>query len=230
MKRNSAYVLMFIASLFTAIQAYPVPVFNYSYHHGQFTVNSDRPIDPAIDIVLDDAQRRLSTSSLLQETDHFRIFICNSRWRLSFFAFNSGLGGATIYPTRNVFIRESDIAANKVVSPGTTPLLDENSRPLSYFIAHEATHVLELRHFGLITMLRSPRWLVEGYADHVAKAGDFDAAGNRELLRNGDPLLSEETASRGLYRRYQLMVDKALNTPGSTIDALFTNPPTEDVV
>ena len=86
---------------------------------------------------------------------------------------------------------------------------------------------MEHRHFGTLAMLRSPAWLVEGYADVVGKGGNFDAASNRDLLNRSDPLLSETLARRGLYRRYHLMVVAELSRPGNTIDRLFATPPSE---
>ena len=188
---------------------------------------SDRPIDPAIDRVIGDATRRLNTSALHREGEKFRVFICNERWRLRLFTFNASIGGGTTYGTRNIFIRESNVALNKVIAPDGGPLLDESDRPLSYFVAHEATHVMEHRHCGTLAMLRSPAWLVEGYADVVGKGGNFDAASNRDLLNRSDPLLSETLARQGLYRRYHLMVVAELSRPGNTIDRLFATPPSE---
>lgn len=225
-RRVGLFALM-AAFVLIAVNAYPYPFFAYSHSYRGFMIASDKPIDPAIDKVLDDVRRRLSTSTLYQDGEPFRIFLCNSSWRLRFFVYNANLGGGTIYPTRNIFIRESDIAANKVVAPNGGNLLDEQNRPLSYFIAHEATHMLELRRFGLVTMFQSPFWLVEGYADVVGKGGDFDIERNRNLLIKGDPLLSEKMGRNGLYRRYQLMVATELRRPDANIERLFAAPPLE---
>jgi hypothetical protein len=216
-----------IIVLMVALNVYPDPLFSFSHSYRGFTVSSDRPIDPAIDRVLDDAERRLSTSTHYHAGDHFRIFICNRSWRLGLFTFNASLGGGTVYGTRNIFIRESDIAANKVIGPHSVTLLDERDRPLSYFIAHEATHVVELRRYGLVLVLLSPRWLEEGYADLIGKAGNFDVEANRALLLRNDLLLSDRMARNGLYRRYHLMVASEFRNPGVTIDGLFAKPPTE---
>jgi len=219
--------IAFVATLFVLGQIFPNVLFAYSRSHRGFIVSSDLPIDPAIDRVIDDAHRRLSTSNMTRPDDRFRVFICNRSWRLQLFTGSAAIGGGTAYATRNIFIRAADIRANVLHSPTGRPLLDQGHRPLSYFLAHEATHVLELRRYGLITMLRAPFWLVEGYADHVAKAGDFDIAENRALLRRASPLLTDGMARRGLYRRYQLMVELALRANGATIDRLFMNPPPE---
>lgn len=220
---TSLFVLGFLALIYI----YPNPAFAYVHSYGGFIVRSDRPISPAIDAVLDDTIRRLKTSPLYHDGAQFRLFICNDNWRLGLFVFNTSIGGGTVYGTRNIFLREADIASNKINSPSGGPLLDAQDRPMSYFIAHEATHVMEVRRYGELAILQSPFWLVEGYADFVAKGGNFDMAVNRSLLNMHDPLLSDQVGRQGLYRRYHLMVAAILQRPGMTIDRLFAAPPSE---
>lgn len=98
-------------------------------------------------------------------------------------------------------------------------------RPLSYFIAHEITHVQQVAALGRWRYARTPDWLVEGFADQVAKAGDFDTAANLRLLRDGAQELDPRL---GLYRRHQLAVEAALQH-GDWL-SLVANPPEETVV
>jgi hypothetical protein len=212
------------------VLAFPQPVFGHSVSHGNFHVWSDRPIDPAIAGVLEDAERRLMTSELYDPSQSFRIFICNEPWRLALYTRNTAIGGAADpLISRNIYLREADIASNRLVPPPPhRALADEDVRPLSYFIAHEATHVMESRAFGRLMELRYPDWLTEGYADLVAKGGAFDIAENRRLLRAGDPRL--DYARSGLYRRYHLMVATLLAKPGARIHHLFADPPEEEDV
>ncbi|MBA2622507.1 MAG: hypothetical protein H0U88_02635 [Chthoniobacterales bacterium] len=70
---------------------------------------------------------------------------------------------------------------------------------------------------------RYPKWLIEGYADFVAKAGSFDFEGNRRLLQEGDPRL--DYARSGLYRGYHLVVAMLIEKDGYTIRRLFADPP-----
>ena len=225
--RHLGWTSLAMIGLLAGLYLYPDPLFAYSRTYGGFKVMSDRSIDPAIDHVLDDATRRLNSSPLHYGGEEFRVYICNERWRLRLFALNPSIGGGTVYGTRNIFIRQANVALNQVVSPNGGPLLDEKDRPLSYFIAHEATHVMELRHFGMLAILQSPFWLVEGYADVVGKGGNFNVDANRDLLVRNDPLLSENCGRHGLYRRYHLMVAAELRRPGVTIDRLFAAAPSE---
>jgi hypothetical protein len=209
-------------ALYVALLSHPKPLFNYWLTYGRFSVWSDRPIDPAMVGVLDDAARRLATSELHDPRAEFRIFICNDGWRLRLLARDASIGGsADTLVSRNIYLREADIAANRIVPPHGR-LADADERPLSYFIAHEATHVMQSRAFGRWLRLRYPRWLVEGHADLVAKAGDFDIAENRRLLRAGDARL--DPGRSGLYRGYHLMVASLLGS-GRTIRQLFADPP-----
>lgn len=205
----------------------PAPLFAHSIQHSQFTVRSDRPLGKGWEAVLGDVQRRLKSSDLYDENAKFRIFICNQPWRLWLFTRNGEVGGFadTIF-TRNIYLRETVVAENRIVPPRGT-LADADVRPLSYFIAHEAVHVMQSRNFGRMVSINSPKWLVEGYADYVAKAGDFHFENNRRLLIDGDQLLSNDSARRGLYRRYHLMVQHSLRTTEFSVYQLFADPPNE---
>lgn len=220
--------MLLLVALATAILAFPEPLFSYSMSHGNYRVRSDRPIDPAMARVLDDVTRRLRTSDLHDPDAVFRIFICNEPWRMAIYTRSTVIGGsADTFLTRNIYIREADIASNRLVPPSGR-LADADVRSLSYFIAHEATHIMQSRAFGRLVSLRYPDWLTEGHADLVAKAGDFDAAENRRLLRMGDPLLDYRRS--GLYRGYHLMVATLIRQPGVDVRGLFAAPPAETAV
>jgi hypothetical protein len=229
-KRAGATVFVLLA-LGLDLLLFPRPLFAYAMKHGNYRVRSDRPIDPAMASVLDDATRRLSTSELHDPHVSFDIFICNEPWRIWLFSqsFDASIGAVSDnWLTRNIYLREADIAANRLIPPHGR-LADADVRPLSYFIAHEATHVMQSRTFGRLMKFRYPKWLIEGHADFVAKGGSFDFEENRRLLLKDDPRL--DYARSGLYRRYHLMVAMLLEKDGYTIRRLFANPPKEaDVI
>lgn len=206
----------------------PAPLFAYSKDYGAFTVLSDRPIAPEMAHVIADAEHRLRSSELYRPEENYRVFVCNMPWRLLLLTRNGSVGGKTdTLFTRNIYIRKADVAGNRVLIDGV--LADAQDRPLSYFIAHEAAHVLQSRRFGRFMSLRYPRWLIEGHADLVAKGGDFDLAQNRARMKHGDHLLSDWFAQRGLYRRYHLMVASLMERTGATAAQLFAAPPTEEL-
>lgn len=217
-----------IVVLAIGVLAWPQPAFAYHTAHGRFEIWSDRPIDPGIAAVIDDAERRIATSALDDPTQTFRLFFCHDDWRMALYSqhFSSGMGGvADGWLSRNIYIRRSDIAANRLIPAGEKKLADPDVRPLSYFVAHEAAHILTSRRFGRWAALRYPHWLMEGYADLIGKGGQFDPDENRQMLREGDPRLDPKKS--GLYRLYHLMVVTALADRGGDVDALFASPPDE---
>jgi hypothetical protein len=225
--RRLLSLLLLLGAAYVAILAFPQPNFSYRATHGQFDVFSDRPIPPQIASVLDDVRRRIERSELYDSGQRFRIFFCNDDWRMALYSqrFSSAAGGiADTWLTRNVYIRRSDIAANRLFAP-TGTLADAADRPLAYFIAHEATHVMESRAFGRLVSVRAPTWLLEGYADYIGKAS-FDREDNRRRLLAGDPLL--DPATIGIYRRHHLLVATLIERDRLTVHRLFAEPPDED--
>ena len=212
---------------YIGIAAYPQPVFAYHTTHDNYQVWSDRPIPPQIAAVLDDATRRINTSDLYDKSIPIKIFVCNSPWRLWLYGmnFSTRVGGATdTWLTRNIYIRASDIPANRIHSPGAGPIADAGQRPLSYFIAHEVAHNIESRAFGRLVMIRYPQWLTEGYADHIGKGGDFDLDANYQLYRARSPEL--DFGKSGLYRGFHLRY-LLLSKQGLSTRQMFAKPPTE---
>jgi hypothetical protein len=227
--RRGLTVFGLTISAYFCVLAFPEPVFANHITYQNYDVWSDRPIDPAITSVLDDATERMKRSDLYDPGQKFRIFFCNEAWRLGLYDvfFDTRLGGATdTLLTRNIYLRESDIAANRIVPPpDRRPMLDARERPLAYFVAHEATHVMESRAFGRLMVARFPLWLNEGYADYIGKGGDFDFDENRRLLAEGDEGL--DPGRSGLYRRYHLEVALLLDKRKKTIAEAYANPPRE---
>ncbi len=220
--------LVFLALVFVAIVAFPEPAFQYRRVYQHYQIWSDRPIPRQVEQVLDDVTRRRRTSVLYDPHTPVKIFFCNAPWRMWLYGmhFSTRFGGvADVWLTRHIVIRESDIAANRIVPPGSAPLADARQRPLSYFIAHEITHADESRRFGRTMLLRYPDWLLEGYADYVGKGGDFDIDANRRLFLAGAPALDRRKS--GLYRGYHLKVAYLLDKKGWTLEQLFDHPPEE---
>ena len=70
---------------------------------------------------------------------------------------------------------------------------------------------MESRAFGRGSSLRYPAWLNEGYADYVAKAGDFDMAANARALR-----------ASAFTRRDPAYLDN-INSTSNTLDLICTD-------
>lgn len=228
LKTGLAALIAFVL-LYGLAASFPKPLFKYRAVYQNYHVWSDRPIPAEITDVLDDTTRRWRTSILYNRDTPVELFFCNEPWRLWLYgrSFSTKLGGAAdVWFTRQVFIRASNIAENRIHSPGRGQIADAAQRPLSYFIAHEIAHSDVSRKFGRTIMLRYPRWLLDGYSDYVGKGGDFDFEANRALYLAGAPELDYRRS--GLYRGFHLKVAYLLDKKGWTLEQVFERTPGED--
>lgn len=211
---------------------FPQILFAHQTTYKQFTVYSDRPIDQNISTVLDDTVKRLSSSDFYDANLKYELYICNDLWRLKIFSFGKSDAGAFVFNdiTEDMFIRPVDIPNNKIIPPDSWKFAKKsstiNDRPLSYFIAHEITHIIESRSFSKMSW-QYPRWLIEGYADYVAKNGEFDFDENLKLYKDNAPELDP---NKGLYRRYHLCVAYLLDVKKQNVTDVFANPPSEEQI
>lgn len=204
----------------------PQPFFAHHLRYGAYDLWSDRSIPPQTPALLDAVTRRISRSPLWSPDQRFSVFICNDNWRLALYSlrFSGAMAGATdtIF-TRNVYMRAADIAANRLIPPH--PNADMTGRPLTYYLAHEFTHAMESRAFGRAPALRYPHWLLEGYADYVGKAGQFDYSQNLAALKAGSPDMDWRTS--GLYRGFHLETAYYLDRRHMSVARLFAAKPSE---
>ncbi|MFP5390611.1 MAG: hypothetical protein ACLGI6_03565 [Gammaproteobacteria bacterium] len=215
----------FLILVYAIVVAFPKPMFEYRVSYRNYEIYSDEPIAPQIAQVLDDTDRRLKTSAIHDSRVQNTIFFCNAPWRLWLYSgnFSTKVGATTHALTNYIFVRPSDIPANRIHPPGAGPIADAAQRPLSYFLAHEVTHADVFRRFGPWTAVVTPQWLGEGYPDYVAKAGDFDFATNRALYLAGRPEM--DVRRSGLYRGFHLRVAYLLDQRHMTIAQVFADPP-----
>lgn len=219
-----AMTLLTVAYLLVLV--FPQPLFAYSLEHEGIVLRATRPIPSAMRERLAEVRDRLRSSGIDEPSDVYRVYLCDSPWLFALFARgNYRVGGvADVFVSRNVFLRESDMANNRLIGPSGQPVAPD--RPLSYFIAHEMVHIAHGRRLGRIGYARLPRWVDEGHADAVAREIDLGAAldafkaGAREL----DP------ARSGLYIRYQLLVSYLLQKQQLGLATLLASPPPQSDV
>lgn len=220
--------LFALVAVYVAIIAFPQPMFAHHVRYQNYEVWSDEPIPTSIAAVLDDSTRRLATSDLYKPDWTVKVFICNAPWRLWLYGMHADTtigGSADTVVSRNVFIRSADIPNNAVRMPPGRRLMDAELRPLSYFIAHEAAHILQSRTFGRTAYLTHPEWLTEGFAEYIGKGGQLDVAEHRNLYRLGALNWPPRR-----YRRYHFELDYLIRQKGMTWQQLFAAPPSEDAV
>ena len=220
----AALGLVGIVVLYLVLLRHPGLFFPHAFTRGGIRLYSDEPIppEPAAHI-LEEVERRLARSPLAAppRIKDLRIYICNRRWRFVLFANIRYNAGGLAYPplSDNIFLRTVHFPANRLVSPSGVEVA--GARTLGYYIAHEITHVLVARDLGIVKNWRLPAWKNEGYADLVAKGGDFDFERAREQLRGGDREFDPRRS--GLYLRYHLLVAYLLEHKGIRVDELLNH-------
>lgn len=212
--------------IYIVILMYPSFIFKFNREYKQCNIYSDRPIDITADKIIDRALQLISKSDLYDSSIHFNIYICNDLNRFFLFTLNRQAGAVTQYNLRrNIFLRSCDIKNNKIIPAASGILASYHysiaDRPLTYYFAHEMTHVLESNYTGRFHFT-TPKWLTEGYADYIGKGGNFNFLENLALLRANAPELNPQ---KGLYKYYHLLVEYLLHYKKITIKQLYENTP-----
>ena len=220
------FAFSLVAAAYLVLLAYPQPLFAYQLNHAGITVHATTPIPDAMRTTLDRVRARLDRTPLVDPSQPQRVFICSTPWLFTFFARNNyRVGGvADVFVGQNVFLRQSDMASDRLISPGGQPVAAD--RPLSYFMTHELMHIAQARHLGRLRYARLPQWTDDGYADYVAR--DYDLAVALQKLKDDAPELDPNRS--GLYIRYHLMVAYLIEKRGMDVSTLLERPPKQSAL
>jgi len=211
---------------YVVLLTYPMPLFAYHRNYEQFDVYSDRTIPVEIEAVLQSVLNNIEQSEFYSSTQKFKLFFCSDKWRFHLLSRNPNAGGnvsGVISP--NVFVRESDIKANRIVPPNGW-MYDTENRPLSYFLSHELTHAMQAR-FDRFMILKVPRYVMEGYADYIGKSDRFDYQEYRSMLIDDHPYMQEGSP---LYNRYHLYIAHLIDVRGLSIKEIIKSPPKTQMI
>ena len=200
----------------------PQIVFAYEVRAGNVVLHARRPLPDHAAQVGADAQQRVGRSSLYVPTDTYDVYLCDTPALFALFApwhYNVG-GVADVYLTGKIWLRPSHIERDRIVGPSGAEATGD--RTLTYFIAHEITHVMAARRLGRRAYYQLETWQHEGYADYVAKAGAFDFEREHGDFQAG--VVALDPRRSGLYLRYHLLVAELLDHQGVSVDALLSRP------
>lgn len=202
---------LFLASCIMAPQLLAFP---YVERIGTSTLYAEQPIDrQAAARVLARADARLRTSPLYTAPVGTRVFLTSGGWRWHVLALTSSNSLGFTRPGSDlvsdaVILHRSDVARDSVSTAFGT-------RSLSGVIAHERTHIMVRRHLGLFAGVSQPRWISEGYADHVAGESTLSAERVAQLRAAG----SSHPAI--FYYESRRRVAAALSANGGDVRALM---------
>ena len=219
---RAALVAVVAVAGYGALLLHPQPLFAFSARDAAIVLHAREPLPAEVQGVLADARRRVEASPFYDPGATYDAFLCDDvRTFTAFTLWNRGAGAVSQWDlTGNIFLRPSHVERNRLVgrSGNETP----GERTLSYFIAHEVTHTMLARRIGRLRYARLQRWQVEGYADYVGKAGEFDFEKTLAAFRAGTRELDPKRS--GLYLRYHLLVAYLLDHEGMTPEALLAAP------
>lgn len=150
---------------------------------GDVTVYSVEPIGPEMAGILARADARVATSPLAAPLGKRAIYLTDGGWRWHVLAIptSSGAFALTRPYFRNIVVNRSASARDEVRNTAVIG----NRRTLSGTIAHETTHLLINRHYGLIGARQLTGRMVEGYCDHVAQESSLSSAEAAALRKSG---------------------------------------------
>lgn len=218
-KQNRAYkifryILTGIFGVYFLTLIFPQYLFAHEVSHRNFKVYTRQPLDENINHVLDLAEELLAKSPIYDKDVTKRIFISDTS---AFYTFLSPLSrksfANTIPGIGNIRINKADAAENLVFRDTEA----DNQRSLSGVIAHEVTHNLIRKKFGLINSFASlPKWKDEGYCEYVAGDGTLGFEEGSRRWRE-DPNNDVKYA----YFKYQQMVKYLLDVENISVEELF---------
>jgi len=211
-----------IAVPYGAILVRPQMVFAHEVRADNVVLHARAPLPARAAEIAAAAHERIARSPLYAAGDTYDLYLCDTAALFALFArWNYNVGGvADVYLTRNIWLRPSHVERDRIVGPSGAEA--SGDRTLTYFIAHEITHIMTARRIGRIGYARLRTWQQEGYADFVGKGGAFDFADVQKAFQSGKPELDPQRS--GLYLRYHLLVAEMLLRRSMSVPALLAGP------
>ena len=218
-KANSkAYKVLryFVTAIFMAYLltiCFPQYLFAHEITHRNFKIYSREPFDDHIYNVLDDAEARLSRSTIYDREVSRRVFLTNSHGLYAFLSNKAYRSFANSLPfINNIIINKSDVADDLVFL--NRPQHDRRS--LSGVIAHEVAHLFIRKKVGVVRASLMPTWKNEGYCEYVAVDSTITYEEGVKLWKE-----NPNDDSRYRYFKYHQMVKYLLDTEKLSIEDVF---------
>jgi hypothetical protein len=212
--RAVRYSLNTVLAAYGLMLVFPQFLFAHEVSHKNFKVYAREPLGENIKSVLEAADARLAKSPIYDGETTERIFISDTYAFYTFLSPFQRKAFANTMPTVGN-IRVGVIDANRDLVFRDSP--DDNQRSLSGVIAHEVTHNLIRRRFGLISSYTSlPSWKDEGYCEYVAGETTISfEEGKRRWKEN------PHDHSKYAYFKYHQMVKYLLDEEKISVEELF---------
>ena len=190
-------------------------LFPYHAMVGDTPVYSSTPIPASIREVIGHADDRVRTSELfLPAVLKKSVFLTDGGFRWTVLSISAGRAfGLTRPYDTGIIINRSSVAQDRVWNGQAVA----GERSLSAVIAHERTHYLIRKRFGMMSHLTYPTWVREGYCDYVA--GNSTLSDEAAARMRADGQSSPALAYYDAHRR----VAEALTANGGSVETLFND-------
>jgi len=204
-------ISIFAAYLLTI--CFPQYLFAHEVGYQHFKVYSRDAFDPHVYKVLDDAEGRLSRSTIYDREVSRRVFLTNSHGMYAFLSNKAFRSFANSVPfINNIVINKADVGRDLVFL--NRP--QHNQRSLSGVIAHEVTHLFIRKKLGTWRASWLPTWKNEGYCEYIARDTTITFEEGVRLWKENP---NDDTQYR--YFKYQMMVKYLLETEKLSIEDVF---------
>jgi hypothetical protein len=214
------FVLLAMVALYVAVLVYPTPLFAHHQRTGGFRVYSDRVPSVDVEELGAEVAERLAAIEHEPGTKTYKVYLCHSLRRYSFFAKltrrtpSSQAMGLSV--PGNIFVSMPRLAQLAAHQGGLFP----HSRfegSLAFAIAHEVAHFAVIDSLGPDASRSLPAWKSEGWTDYQASlAGirrdpDYDLAQRIDLLDDPRYWQNPRLRARRFYA-WQLLVEYLAET------------------
>jgi len=217
-KKNRAYKILrysllavFLAYFLTI--CFPQYLFAHEVSYQKFEVYSRQPLEQGIYKVLDDAEARLSKSTIYDRETSRRVFLTNGHGMYLFLSNKGFRSFANSVPfINNIFINRSDVPHDLVFL--NRPL--HNKRSLSGVIAHEVDHLFIRKKVGTVRASLMPTWKNEGYCEYIAEDTTITYEEGVQLWK-----ANPTNDSNYRYFKYHMMVKYLIEKERLSIEDVF---------
>jgi len=218
------YSILGLFVIYFAIISYPNFLFVYALNYKNFKVHSTQPLGDSIKKILDESERKLSTSEIYNKKIIQNIYLCNNYSLYTFLTPLSRKAFAVNYPfINNIFIANCNNDKNEAYKNDEK---DNYIRQLSSLISHETTHTYIETKIGFWKNRSLSDWKKEGYCDYVG-------CGQINNLEKTKKLLTENTnkyTAGSYYKRYYIAVNYLKTFEKMTIEEIISTKLTLDEV
>jgi hypothetical protein len=216
------YTASALVAVYVLLLIFPEVVFAERVAYQNFRVYSSQSIDRNISRILDRVQARLAASGIDDPQAVHRIFLCGSPGLYRFFApGRAGSFGVSYGLLSETFLAPSDVAADTITRAAPA----HKTRSLSSVIAHELTHLLLARRFGVVRDFFTPSWKKEGFCEYVAGEPTLGWEEGIRLLREG----RDDPSGPVRYFLHYATMKYLIDVQGERLERIFaTDYPVKD--